>query len=105
MLGNAWQWTADCWHPSYIGAPSDGSAWTEENCTQFVIRGGSWANLPVFIRSAARTESETGGEYDYAKSHRIPRGTRSALTGGRAERLAQRVSWVEMSNTRSRVPR
>jgi len=66
MLGNAWQWTADCWHPSYIGAPSDGSAWTEENCTEFVIRGGSWANLPVFIRSAARTESETGGEYDYA---------------------------------------
>jgi formylglycine-generating enzyme required for sulfatase activity len=66
ILGNAWQWTADCWHPSYIGAPSDGSAWTEENCTQFVIRGGSWANLPVFIRSAARTESETGAEYDYA---------------------------------------
>ena len=66
VLGNAWQWTADCWHPSYIGAPSDGSAWTEENCTEFVIRGGSWANLPVFIRSAARTESETGGEYDYA---------------------------------------
>ena len=28
MLGNAWQWTADCWHPSYVGAPADGSAWT-----------------------------------------------------------------------------
>ncbi len=22
MLGNAWEWTADCWHPSYVGAPS-----------------------------------------------------------------------------------
>ena len=19
MLGNAWEWTADCWHPSYVG--------------------------------------------------------------------------------------
>ena len=53
--------------PSYIGAPRDGSAWSEENCAGFVIRGGSWANLPVFARSAARTESETGGEYDYSR--------------------------------------
>ncbi len=21
MLGNAWQWTADCWHPNYVGTP------------------------------------------------------------------------------------
>ena len=74
MLGNAWQWTADCWHPSYIGAPRDGSAWSEENCAGFVIRGGSWANLPVFVRSAARTESDPD-EYDH-----------SSLTGLRAAR-------------------
>ncbi len=54
MLGNAWQWTADCWHPNYAGAPLDGSAWTEPNCGKHVIRGGSWHNLPVFMRSAAR---------------------------------------------------
>ena len=23
MLGNVFQWTADCWHPSYAGAPGD----------------------------------------------------------------------------------
>ena len=63
MPGNG---PADCWHPSYVGAPGDGRAWTEENCTQFAIRGGAWTNVPVFIRSAARTESETDGEYDYA---------------------------------------
>ncbi len=28
MSGNALQWTADCWHDSYAGAPADGSAWT-----------------------------------------------------------------------------
>ena len=28
MQGNAWQWTADCYHDSYNAAPADGSAWT-----------------------------------------------------------------------------
>ena len=67
MLGNAWQWTADCWHPNYAGAPLDGSAWTEADCGKHVIRGGSWHNLPVFVRSAARAGSERdGGESDYS---------------------------------------
>ncbi|HUN98703.1 MAG TPA: formylglycine-generating enzyme family protein [Bradyrhizobium sp.] len=76
MLGNAWQWTADCWHINYKGAPTDGSAWVEKNCTRRVIRGGSWDNLPVFVRSASRSGSVTdGGEYDY-----------SSLTGFRVAR-------------------
>jgi len=67
MLGNAWQWTEDCWHESYSGAPTDGSAWSEKTCTKHVVRGGSWNNLPVFVRSAARSGSEpNGGEYDYS---------------------------------------
>ena len=28
MLGNVWEWVEDCWHTSYQGAPTDGSAWT-----------------------------------------------------------------------------
>jgi formylglycine-generating enzyme required for sulfatase activity len=76
MLGNAWQWTADCWHPNYRGAPIDGSAWTEKNCGKRVIRGGSWDNVPVFVRSASRSASATnGGKYDY-----------SSLTGFRLAR-------------------
>ena len=68
MLGNAWQWTADCWHPNYVGAPQDGSAWTEDNCEKYVIRGGSWDNLPMFVRSAARSSSEPrGAEYDNSR--------------------------------------
>jgi formylglycine-generating enzyme required for sulfatase activity len=67
MLGNAWQWTADCWHPDYVDAPVDGSAWTSGDCTKYVIRGGSWNNVPIFIRSASRNgASEDGGEYDYS---------------------------------------
>jgi len=67
MLGNAWQWTADCWHKSYVGAPSDGRPWVEKDCGEHVLRGGSWDNVPIFIRSAARSGSAAdGGEYDYS---------------------------------------
>jgi formylglycine-generating enzyme required for sulfatase activity len=67
MLGNVWQWTADCWHDSYVKAPNDGRAWVEPNCVRHVLRGGSWDNLPVFVRSAARSAGgANGGEYDYS---------------------------------------
>jgi formylglycine-generating enzyme required for sulfatase activity len=77
MLGNAWQWTEDCWHQTYDGAPDDGSPWTDPDCRKHVIRGGSWINLPVFVRSAARSGSGASGdgEYDY-----------STLTGFRVAR-------------------
>jgi formylglycine-generating enzyme required for sulfatase activity len=67
MLGNVWHWTEDCWHESYAGAPNDGSAWSEQFCDRHVVRGGSWNNLPIFVRSAARSGgTANGGEYDYA---------------------------------------
>ena len=54
MLGNAWEWTEDCWNPSYAGAPADGSAWLAGDCAQRVTRGGSWSTVPRFVRSATR---------------------------------------------------
>ncbi|HKD47583.1 MAG TPA: formylglycine-generating enzyme family protein [Rhizomicrobium sp.] len=78
MLGNAWQWTADCWHPDYVDAPADGSAWEKGgDCTKHVIRGGSWNNVPIFIRSASRNgATDDGGEYDYSSlsGFRVARG-------------------------------
>jgi len=67
MLGTAWQWVEDCWHQSYVGAPGDGSAWTEKACAKHVLRGGAWDNLPVFVRSAARNGAGADGkDYDYS---------------------------------------
>lgn len=55
MHGNLWQWVEDCWHESYKGAPTDGSAWISGECSQRVVRGGSWLDSPQLIRSAMRT--------------------------------------------------
>jgi formylglycine-generating enzyme required for sulfatase activity len=57
VAGNVWEWVADCWHDSYQGAPSDGSAWGEAgggNCAQRVVRGGGWNFSPWLLRSAFR---------------------------------------------------
>ena len=54
MHGNVWEWVQDCWNKSYAGAPRDGNAWTSGDCSQRVIRGGSWSNAPWLLRSAAR---------------------------------------------------
>ena len=52
MHGNVWEWVQDCWNDSYAGAPTDGSAWTLGDCSQRVVRGGSWLNEPRGLRSA-----------------------------------------------------
>jgi formylglycine-generating enzyme required for sulfatase activity len=31
-----------------------------------VLRGGSWDNVPVFVRSAARTGGEESDDFDYS---------------------------------------
>jgi formylglycine-generating enzyme required for sulfatase activity len=57
MLGNVWEWTQDCWHDSYQGAPEDGSAWEAEkpaDCSARVVRGGSWFTEPRDVRSVDR---------------------------------------------------
>ena len=54
MHGNVYERVADCEHPNYIGAPTDGSAWMEPNCEAYQIRGNDWGEAPVFSRSGNR---------------------------------------------------
>ena len=63
MLGNVWEWVADCWNESYAGAPSDGSAWTSGDCSRRVLRGGSWASTS---RGCAFRESQLVARPDSA---------------------------------------
>jgi formylglycine-generating enzyme required for sulfatase activity len=67
MVGNVWEWTEDCDHPNYNGAPTDGSAWLADNggnCTKRVVRGGAYFNSPPFLTSGSRdiSSSNNGGD-------------------------------------------
>ncbi len=55
MSGNVAEWVEDCWHDSYEGAPSDGSAWTSGNCEKRVVRGGCATLVRKFSRATYRS--------------------------------------------------
>lgn len=54
MAGNVLQWTEDCYHENYNGAPTDGSAWKGRICDARMMRGGSWFNSTYYIRASQR---------------------------------------------------
>ena len=53
-VGNVSEWSQDCYARSYDGAPTDGSAYEAPGCTSRAIRGMSWSDEPVWLRSAIR---------------------------------------------------
>jgi formylglycine-generating enzyme required for sulfatase activity len=59
MHGNVWEWVEDCYHDSYAGAPSDGSA-VGGSCNLRVLRGGAWNYQPQYLRSAYRYATAPG---------------------------------------------
>jgi formylglycine-generating enzyme required for sulfatase activity/class 3 adenylate cyclase len=63
MGGNVDQWVEDCWHKNYQGAPTDGSAWTGNDCTSHVLRSGSWKNDSRYVRPANRDSYDTDVRY------------------------------------------
>jgi formylglycine-generating enzyme required for sulfatase activity len=88
MQGNNWEWVEDCNHKDYVGAPTDGSAWRDQEdakqgCQFGVIRGGSYLNLversSVTVR-AGRPQSGRATNMGF----RVARGSetaRNATTG------------------------
>lgn len=54
--GNVREWTQDCWKDSNSGNPGDGSARASGDCTQHVLRGGSWIGDPTHLRAAYRSK-------------------------------------------------
>jgi formylglycine-generating enzyme required for sulfatase activity len=66
MVGNVSEWTEDCVHTNYNGAPPDGSAWiTGGDCNNRILRGGSWSYDPRSLRSANRGGVSTGSRVKY----------------------------------------
>jgi len=63
MGGTVDQWVEDCWHKNYQGAPADGSAWVDGDCSSHVIRSGSWKNDTSYVRPASRDHYDTAVRY------------------------------------------
>jgi formylglycine-generating enzyme required for sulfatase activity len=64
MAGNVTQWTQDCHQDSYDGAPGDGSTLITRDCSNRVVRGGSWYESPRDLRSASRRAVTTDARFD-----------------------------------------
>lgn len=54
MNGNVWEWVQDCWNSSHRGAPAEGTARQNGDCSRRVLRGGGWNNNHRYLRSAFR---------------------------------------------------
>lgn len=68
MHGNVWEWCEDTWHQNYQDAPTDGSAWLDNennNVSRSLLRGGSWFNYPQLCRSAYRNPDASNHNYSY----------------------------------------
>jgi formylglycine-generating enzyme len=86
MSGNTKEWVADCWHGSYDGAPTDGSAWVSGECEDNVLRGGGFKNLANAVRARTRSYNPSTGYGDFMGF----RCARSAEFGERDDRLSAR---------------
>ncbi|MGH8507656.1 MAG: SUMF1/EgtB/PvdO family nonheme iron enzyme [Gammaproteobacteria bacterium] len=62
--GNVLEWVQDCYHPSYTGAPTDGSAWETPECRMRVARGGAYSTPAKSLRTTKRFRLNAGVRYD-----------------------------------------
>ena len=73
MLGSVWEWVADCSHNDYVGAPSDGSAWVEANCSRYLVRGGAFHSEFWIARAATRGAGLNPDSHPVASGFRVAR--------------------------------
>ena len=64
MFGNVEEWTADCFNPNYLKAPSVGVPWLEGLCTFRVVRGGSWSHSVAYLRTKSRHQVHMRSKVD-----------------------------------------
>ncbi|HEY0146003.1 MAG TPA: SUMF1/EgtB/PvdO family nonheme iron enzyme [Methylovirgula sp.] len=54
ILGNVQQWVEDCWNAQLDAVPADGGPVLTGDCSDRVIRGGSYSDKPDALRAASR---------------------------------------------------
>lgn len=72
IAGNVAEWVEDCWHDTYLRAPTDGTAWVNPGCRLRTVRGGYWASSPDQARAAFRLSAQAN-RHDARIGFRIAR--------------------------------
>ena len=71
-VGNLWEWVLDCYHDTYDGAPTDGSAFgIGSDCGAVLDRGGGFST--DFMRSANRSQAPSLDLPVYSLGFRVVR--------------------------------
>jgi formylglycine-generating enzyme required for sulfatase activity len=76
MLGNLWEWVADCAAPDHARLPRDGSAQTAANggdCSRRIGKGGAFHSRVWLARPATRGEGLSGTARALASGIRVVR--------------------------------
>ncbi len=63
LLGNALEWTGDCYAPGHEGADPTGVARQDGDCRYRVMRGGNWAAAPQHLRPSNRGVNAPGDRW------------------------------------------
>ena len=64
LIGNVWEWTADCFADDYSSAGSDSAARALSNCQTRTVRGGDWFSTPASLRPAVRAKANPDAHHD-----------------------------------------
>lgn len=66
LSGNVREWCEDQWHENYLGAPTDASAWVDQEADSTrVLRGGSWNRAAQNCRSSNRLDNRPANRSNY----------------------------------------
>ena len=64
LIGNVWEWTADCFADDYSFVGSDSTARSLVNCQTRTVRGGDWYSTPASLRPAVRAKANPDAHHD-----------------------------------------
>jgi formylglycine-generating enzyme required for sulfatase activity len=64
LIGNVWEWTADCFADDYRGAGADSAARSQADCGSRVVRGGDWFSPASSLRPAVRAKAGPDAHHD-----------------------------------------
>jgi formylglycine-generating enzyme required for sulfatase activity len=64
LIGNVWEWTADCFTDNYGSAASDSAPRDQAGCTARTVRGGDWFSSAFSLRPAARAKANPDAHND-----------------------------------------